>query len=146
MQSVSQCSSSDDHIPVHERKWEDITANEYSHTKDLGHQISKFVGKFVRNGKVRDREADGAIHWRLIRQKLKFTFTKQGGDIFTDRDWINHIWKGNCKTARIHAALYCLFELLKGHTGRDLIETELMGRIYFSFGNNSYFTEDAHSF
>ena len=26
MQSRSQCSSSDDHIPINERKWEDITA------------------------------------------------------------------------------------------------------------------------
>ena len=29
--SRHQCSSSDDHIPVSERKCEDITANEYSH-------------------------------------------------------------------------------------------------------------------
>ena len=43
----------------------------------------------------RHREADGAFRWRLIRQKLKFTFLKQGGDAFTDRDLINHIWKGS---------------------------------------------------
>ena len=44
MQSISQCSSSDDHIPTNERKWEDITANEYSSKYDLKHHVLKFVG------------------------------------------------------------------------------------------------------
>ena len=85
-QSRPQCSSSDDHIPLRERKWEDITANEYSHKNELEHHISKFVGKLVRHENRSDRAAVGAIHWRLIRQKLKFAFLKQGGDTFTDRD------------------------------------------------------------
>ena len=48
----------------------------------------KFAGKLVRHENCRDREADGAIHWRVIRQKLKFTFMKQGRHTFTDRDWV----------------------------------------------------------
>ena len=98
MQSRSQCSSSDDHILINERKWEDITANEYSSKYDMGHHVLKFVGQLVRHENRRHREADGAFHWRLIRQKLKFTFLKQGGDAFTDRDLINNIWKGSSKT------------------------------------------------
>ena len=66
MQSRSQCSSSDDHIPINERKWEDITANEYSSKYDLGHHVLKFVGQLVRHENRRHREADGAFHWRLI--------------------------------------------------------------------------------
>ena len=31
---------------------------------ELGHRISIFVGKWVRHENRRDREADGAIHWR----------------------------------------------------------------------------------
>ena len=85
VQSRNHCSSSDDHIPIFERKWEDITANEFSHEYEFELQISTFVGKWVRHENRRDREADGAIHWRLIRQKLKFTLTKQGGDTFLER-------------------------------------------------------------
>ena len=51
MQSRSQCSSSDDHIPINERKWEDITANEYSSKYDLKHHVLKFVGQLVRHEK-----------------------------------------------------------------------------------------------
>ena len=45
VQSRSQCSSSDDHIPIHERKWEDISANEHSHEYDSGHHVSDFFWK-----------------------------------------------------------------------------------------------------
>ena len=115
IQSRSFCSSSDDYIPNPERKWEDITANKYSHKHDLGHQISKFVGKLFRHEHRLDREADGAIHWRLIRQKLKFTFTRQApslikiGSIISGRVAAKH----DFSTVRILAALYCAFELLK---------------------------------
>ena len=40
IQSRSQCSSYDNHIPNNERKWENITANEYSHNYDLGRHKS----------------------------------------------------------------------------------------------------------
>ena len=65
MQSRPECSSSDDHILINERKWEDITACEYSHNYELEHHISKFVRQWVRHENRRDREADGGIHWRL---------------------------------------------------------------------------------
>ena len=74
IQSRSQCSSSEDHIPIPGRKWEDITANECSHTYDLGHQISKFVGKFVRHEHRRDSEADGAIRWRIDTSETEIYF------------------------------------------------------------------------
>ena len=47
---------SEDHIPILERKWKDIMANEFSH---------RYVGNLrflVRHENYRDRETDGAIH------------------------------------------------------------------------------------
>ena len=83
IQSRYQCSSSDEHIPSNESKWEDIIANE------VQPQISQnLLDNWYGHENRRDREADGAIHWRLTRQKLKFAFLKQEGDTSTDRDWI----------------------------------------------------------
>ena len=61
IQSGPQCSLSDDHIPIRERKWEDITANEFSHKFELGYHIPTFVGKLVRHENQHDREADGQL-------------------------------------------------------------------------------------
>ena len=80
IQSGPQCSLSDDYIPIRGREWADITANEFSHEHELENQISKIVGELVPHENRRDREADGAIHCRLIRQKLEFAFLKQGGE------------------------------------------------------------------
>ena len=46
VQSEPQCGLSVDHIPVRERKWEDISANEFSHKHVLGCHISKIVGNW----------------------------------------------------------------------------------------------------
>ena len=85
----------------------------------------------------RHREADGAFRWRLIRQKLKFTFLKQGGDAFTDRDLINNIWKGSSKTRFKYCQNSCgillYIRALQGHIGRDLIEAEVMGHVAIPF-------------
>ena len=122
---------SDDHIPIPERKWEDIIAKEFSNKCDLGFKISTIVGKLVCHEHRSDREADGAIHW--IRHKLKFTFTKQGEDTFTDKDWINHIWKGTSKTRFQYCQNSCdtllKIRAIERHTGRDVIEPELMGHV-----------------
>ena len=85
--------------------------------------------------KIAVTEAGGAIHWRLIRQKLKLTFTKQGGDIFTDRDRISHTWKRGSKSRfqfypnSFSTLIY--IRAIEGHTGR--IEPELMGHVATPF-------------
>ena len=88
--------------------------NEFSHKAELGYHVSQFVWKLARHKNRHGREADGAIHWRSISQKLGFAFPKYGGDT-TDRDWINHIWKrsNDFSIARILATLYCIFVLSK---------------------------------
>ena len=57
VQSGRQCSLSDDHSPIRERKWEDITANEVRFKHELEYHISKFVGKLVRHENRFDRES-----------------------------------------------------------------------------------------
>ena len=42
-QLESQCGMSEDHIPSYERKWNDITANEFSYKYRWESHISKFV-------------------------------------------------------------------------------------------------------
>ena len=143
IQSGLQCSQSVDHIPIRERKWEDITANEFSHKYELGYHISKFVGRLVRHENRHDREADGAIHWRLTSQKLKFAFLKYGGDTFTDRDWIHHIWKGSNKTRFQCCQNSCnnllYIRVVQRHIGGNLIKAELMGRVAISINCNQFF-------
>ena len=80
-------------------------------------QVSKFVRQLVRHENSRERETGGAIHWKFTSPKLRFKFRSDGGNKFTDRDWINFIWKGSCKTrfqfVRILATTYCAFEPFK---------------------------------
>ena len=88
-----QLETSDDYIPIHERKWRDIIANEHSHSYKWETQISKAVSKLVRH-ECRDIETDGAMHWKVILPKLVIAFRSRE---ITDRDGINYIWKGNSK-------------------------------------------------
>ena len=56
-QSRSQCSSSDDHIPIRESGKTSLqmgTATKY----ELGHKISKFVGQLVRHEQPFEKEPD----------------------------------------------------------------------------------------
>ena len=48
--------------------------------------------------KIAERETDGAIHWEVILPKFVITFRRDGNREFTDRDWINYIWKGISET------------------------------------------------
>ena len=140
IQSRSQCSSCDDHIPSHERT--------------CGRHHCTWVQPQVENWcvmKIAVTEVDGAIHWRMIRHKLKFTFMKQGGDTVIDRDSINHIWKEAAKhdfsIARIFLQHHCTFEQLKDPLLGEIWSNQrwCVILLHFSSGNNSYFTEDAHS-
>ena len=130
VQSKPHCSPSDDHILIDERKWEDITANEYSHKNELGYFSQNLLESwYVTNIAV--TEADGATYWRLMSQKLKCAFLHHGRDTFTDRDCISHIWKGSSKT-RFQYCQNCCNTLLctraiQGHIEGDVIELELMG-------------------
>ena len=72
---------------------EDLPANAFSHRHTWDSQVSKFVSKLVRHEHSRKRETYGAIHWKFKSPKLKFKFRSDGGSNFTDRDWINFIWK-----------------------------------------------------
>ena len=64
-QPTIQLETSNDCIPIHERKWKDIIANEYSYRCKWESQISKVVSRLVRH-EWRDRETDGAIPWKLM--------------------------------------------------------------------------------
>ena len=61
---------------------------------------------------------------------------KYGGDPFTDRDGINHIWKGSNKTRFQYCQSSCntllKIRAIQGHAGGDLIEPELMGHVALS--------------
>ena len=48
-QPIIQLEMSDDHIPIHERKWKDIIANEFSFRYTWESQIAKFVSKLIRH-------------------------------------------------------------------------------------------------
>ena len=78
------------------------------------------------------READGATHWRWIRQKLKFTHEARKrhpslteiGSIISGRAAARH----DFSIAKIIVSLYCTFEFFED-TGRNLIEPKLMGHV-----------------
>ena len=75
-QPTVQLEMSNDHIPILERMWKDIIANEFSHRYTWESQISKVVSKLVRHANHRDRETDGTIHWKFMLLKLLITFRK----------------------------------------------------------------------
>ena len=83
-------------------------------------QIPKVVGKLVPHENYRDRETGGAIHWKLIRPE---------GTEFTDRDWINYIWRGSNKTRFQYCQNSCdkllYIRAIQGHTGGEMIELEM---------------------
>ena len=58
---------------------------------------------------------------------------KQRWGTFTDRDWVNHIWKGSMKTRFQYCQNSCgtllYIRAIQGHIGGDLIEPELMGHV-----------------
>ena len=121
------------------------------HGKTSLHMSTDTSGKLVRHENRSDREVDGAIQWRMIRHKLKFTFMKQGGDTVIDRDSSNHIWKEAAKhdfsIARNFLQHYCTFEQFKDPLLGEIWSNQrwCVILLHFSSANNSYFTEDAHS-
>ena len=69
-------------IPFHQRVWEDLPDNEFIYGYKWETQVSKFVSKLVRHEHSRERETDGAIHWKFISPKLKCKFQCDGGSKF----------------------------------------------------------------
>ena len=127
-----QLETSDDYIPIHERKWRDIIANEHSHSYKWETQISKAVSKLVRH-ECRDIETDGAIHWKLMLPKLVITFRKGGSRDFTDRDWINYMWKGSSRTrfqyGQNSRGKLLYIRAIQGHSGGETSEPEMIGHV-----------------
>ena len=147
MQSTSrigfQGERSDDRIPNHERVCEDLVANESSYGYKWETQVSKFVSKLVRHENSRERETDGAIHWKFKSPKLRFKFRSDGGSNFTDRDWINFIWKGSNRTKFQYCQNSCnkllYIRTIQGHTGGEMIQPEMLGTFsYFPIGRSLY--------
>ena len=64
-------------------------------------------------------------------------FGKEGGDTFSDTDWVNQMWKGNNKTRFQYCKNSCAAPLhiraIQGHTGGDMIAPELMGHVAIPF-------------
>ena len=74
-----QLEMSNDHLPIHERKWKDISANEFSNKYTWESQISKFVSILVRHENCRDRETDGANNL--------FYIDKSEAQIYVPKGW-----------------------------------------------------------
>ena len=72
----------EDFIPIRDRKWNDIPANENCKGYALESGISKLVMKLARHLDQEEREADGAVHWKSMGPKLGHTFQEQGGQVF----------------------------------------------------------------
>ena len=129
----SQGESPEDHIPFHQRSWEDLPANEYSRRYSWKTQVSKSVSRLERHEHSQERGTDGAIHWKFICPKLIIRFQRDGGVSFTDRDWLNFIWQGSNKTR----FQYCqnshnrimYFRAIQGHTGGEMISPEMLGHV-----------------
>ena len=72
---------------------------EFGHKYESGCHISKICRENCYVTKIAMTEKQMVqFDWRLISQKLRFAFLKYGGDTFTDRDWINLVWKGSKQT------------------------------------------------
>ena len=148
-QPTIQLETSDDYIPIHERKWKDIIAKEHSHSyKWWETQISKVVSKLVRQ-ECRDRETDGAIHWKVTLPKLVITCRRDGSLEFTDRDGIDYIWKGSSKTR----FQYCqnsfdklCIRAIQGHSEGETIGLEMMGHVCTPLNWKQFFFHRCCSF
>ena len=58
-------------IPSEEKKWNDISACQYSQRKKLlKAEVSKLVMRLVRHYDHNERETDGAVHWNSTGPKL----------------------------------------------------------------------------
>ena len=84
-QSNPKCDHSEDSIPIGERKWNDILACE----KFKG-TLWNPVMKLVRHLDQKDREIDGAVHWKSMGPKRREAFQKEGGRTFSDSEWFNY--------------------------------------------------------
>ena len=91
-QSRSQCSQSEDHILIHEREWIDVTNTTWESVS-----WNLFM-RLVRRVDPQQRESDVAFHWTSMSSKLRHAFLKDGGDTFSDDEWIDHTWKRSSKT------------------------------------------------
>ena len=78
-QSNLMSNHSKDFSPVDERKWSDISAFDDVRGNTLECRISKWVTKLVPHIDLKDRETDGAVHWKSMGRKLRHAFQKQGG-------------------------------------------------------------------
>ena len=67
----------------------------------------------------------------FVSPKLTIRFHRDGGSIFTDRNWVNFIWKGRNKTRFQHRRNPCskllYFRAVQGHTGGEMIPPEMLG-------------------
>ena len=91
------------------------------------------MSKLERHENLRERKTDGTTHWKFISPKLRFKFPSDGGSNFTDREWINYIWKGSSKIRFQHCQnsrgkrLY--IRVIQGHSGGETIESDMMGHV-----------------
>ena len=140
---------SDDFIPNGEWKWNDIPACEKFEAHTWESSISKLLMELVHHRDQKDRELDGAVHWKSICPELRHACQEQEGrTFFLILIGSNAIWKGSSKTRFQHCKnshevpLY--IRASQGHTGGKVIAPELMGHVAIhSDGSNSCFTEDA---
>ena len=111
-------------IPVHEGNGKTSLPMNSATNMSWDTISQKSVGKWVRHEDHHDRQADGAIHWRLTGQKLISPLIEIGF-IISNKTRLQYC-QNSCNT------LLCI-RAIQGHTGGDLMEPELMGRAAVPF-------------
>ena len=84
---------SEEVFPIEERRWNHMLACPYfkGHTREA--EVSTLVMRLVRHYNQNERKTDGAAHWKSMCPKLRKAFQKTGGHIFSDSDWLHHVYK-----------------------------------------------------
>ena len=146
----SQYDTSEDCILITERNWIDITVNRYWKKYTLETNIPKLVIKMTRHMILQERESDGAVHWKSMASKLRCAFLKDGGDTFSDFDWIIHIWKGSSKIRFQYCKNSCddllYIRAIECHTGGEVIASELMGHVAIPIEWKEFLFQRGYSF
>ena len=84
-------------IPMKERIWKSIPANEWKKYRSLSAATSKMVMRLLRRHDRHEREIDGAVHWKTMSPELLRAFGHQGTRNFSEKDWLEHFHEGSDK-------------------------------------------------
>ena len=96
----------------------------FQRSLSLSAEISKLVMRLVRHYDQDERETDGAVHWNSMVPKLRKAFQKSGGRKFQYcMNSPNSLLKNRA---------------IQGHTGENLIASELMGHVAIQYERKEF--------